>query len=220
MSGDVQLFSNAEFELPLDVEGREFRVYAPTLAKQLGFRESFDMIRQLGDDEKVLVKPSGLERTPFELGVWYVTEPGFYRVVGQRQLGRIKDLEVRAQVERFQRWVFHEVLPAIRTKGNYDVQAFTTWSYDEVCAQIRQQWGFDFNPATLGRALRDAGIAKQNGSPRSKYKHFFHHTGSAWNVHPHALREVVVKISDARMAIQNAQYQLPLSYRDDRGIAS
>lgn len=204
------LFKNPEFDLPARTDGDTFQVYGPALAKNLGYREAFDLVRALPDIEKLQVNASGLVRTQDDQGVWWVTEVGFYRAVGQRQPGRIKDLAVRETVIRFQDWVYGDVLPSIRKRGGYSLDQFTTWDRDEVCAQIGQAYGFDFNPATLGRALRDAGIVKQNGAPKVKYKHLFHHTGTAWNLHPFALRQVVVAILDARRAIESARAQLSL----------
>lgn len=202
------LFKNPEFDLPIQVDGDGFRVYGPKLAQHLGFRDAPDMVRTLDDDEKLLVKGYGLERTHSDQGIWYVTEPGFYRIVNQRQPGRIKDPMVREAVIRFQRWVNHDVLPSLRKRGQYGIEQFTTWDRDEVCAQVRQAYGFDFNPATLGRAFRDAGVIKQNGAPKSKFKHLFHHTGTAWNLHPFALRQVVISVLDARQAIEAARAQM------------
>ena len=210
------LFKNPEFDLPIQMDGDSFRVYAPKLARYLGFNEARDMVRHLGADEKVLVGGVGSETDAFDQGVWYVTEPGFYRVVNSRVPSRIKDLAVRDLVIRFQRFVNHEVLPSIRKRGSYNVDQFATWDRDEVCAQIRQEYGFDFNPATLGRAMRDGGVIKQNGAPKAKYKHLFHHTGTAWNLHPFALRQVVVAILDARQAIEAARAQL--SFDDIKGV--
>lgn len=204
------LFKNPEFDLPVQADGDTFRVYAPKLAQHLGYHSAFEMVRHLDVDEKVLVNVPVLERARDDLEVWYVTEAGFYRVVNSRQLGRIKDPAIRAAVARFQRWVNHDVLPDIRKRGQYGVDQFTTWDRDEVCAQIRQAYGFDFNPATLGRALRDAGLIKQNGAPKAAHKLLFHHTGTAWNLHPFALRQLVVAVVDARLAIEAAKTQMSL----------
>jgi hypothetical protein len=55
--------------------------------------------------------------------VRYLTEAGFYRVLGSRQTGRIQDDAVREQVEAFQSWVYREVLPSIRATGGYQAPA-------------------------------------------------------------------------------------------------
>jgi hypothetical protein len=204
------LFSSPEFDLPIQADGDSFRVYGPALAAYLGFHRAIEMVRQLDDDEKLLFTGGVLVHPPSDQGVWFVTEPGFYRVVNSRQPGRIKDPAVREAVVRFQRWVNHDVLPSIRKRGQYAVEQFTTWDRDEVCAQIRQAYGFEFNPATFGRALRDAGVLKQTGAPKAKWRHLFHHTGTAWNLHPFALRQTVVAVLDARQAIESAKTQMCL----------
>jgi prophage antirepressor-like protein len=108
---DIQLFNNGEFNLEITPAGDSFIVNAPGLARALGFKDGYDVVRTVPEDEK----GSGLVRTlGGEQKVWHVTEAGFYRVLGQRQAARIKNAEIRDMVVRFQKWVFAEVLPAIR----------------------------------------------------------------------------------------------------------
>ncbi|MFC8531863.1 Bro-N domain-containing protein [Nocardia sp. NPDC057227] len=108
-------FDNGEFHLeihPHDEDG--LRIYAPGLARALGFREAYDLLRSIPMEEKgsELVRTLGGEQQ-----VGYVTEAGFYRVLGQRQASRIVDEAARASVQRFQSWVYGEVLPTIRKTG-------------------------------------------------------------------------------------------------------
>jgi anti-repressor protein len=105
--------SNNEFSVEfLTGDGLAFRVLAPGLAKALGFREAFDLLRMIPDTEKgsELVRTLGGVQT-----VGFVTESGFYRALGQRQAARIPDDTIREQVERFQSWVYGTVLPSLRT---------------------------------------------------------------------------------------------------------
>lgn len=113
---DLIPFRNDEFELTATPDGDSFRVLAPGLAHALGFRQALDLTRTIPDSEKgyELVRTPGGEQR-----VGYVTEAGFYRALGQRQAARVKTPEIRAQVERFQTWVYTEVLPAIRRTGTY-----------------------------------------------------------------------------------------------------
>lgn len=111
MNADLVPFDNGEFHLdlqPHSVDG--FRVSAEQLARALSTRGR-DLVRSIPDVEKgrALVRTPGGEQES-----WYLTEAGFYRAIGQRQTGRIEDPDVRAQVERFQGWVFGTVLPSIR----------------------------------------------------------------------------------------------------------
>lgn len=117
MNDVAKQFSNGQFELavtPHPVDG--FRVQAPGLAKALGFREAFDILRNIPEGEKgsELVRTLGGDQQ-----VGYVTEAGFYRALGMRQTGRIQDNMVRARVEAFQNWVYRDVLPSLRATGGY-----------------------------------------------------------------------------------------------------
>ncbi|MFG1683573.1 phage antirepressor [Nonomuraea sp. NPDC049269] len=108
---EIQLFDNGEFELHITPVGDSFKIQAPGLARSLAFHSAKDMLRTVPGDEK------GWETAPTlggEQEMWHVTEAGFYRVMGQRQASRIKNEAIRKQVTRFQKWVFAEVLPALR----------------------------------------------------------------------------------------------------------
>ena len=110
---------------PFSYEGEEVRFYAAgdsievvasDLAKQLGYRMASDMTRHLDEDEK----GTRLVRTPGgEQEIATVTEAGMYRAIVTRQTGRMTDESRRTAIRAFQRWVTHEVLPAIRRTGTY-----------------------------------------------------------------------------------------------------
>lgn len=113
----IQLFHNDQFGdvRALSIDGEPWFV-ATDVAKALGYRMASDMTRVLFDDEKgtQIVRTPGGEQ---ELSA--ITEPGFYHAVMQRRSSCVKDETARANVEAFQRWVTHEVLPAIRRHGAY-----------------------------------------------------------------------------------------------------
>ncbi|MFD9949992.1 phage antirepressor KilAC domain-containing protein [Nonomuraea sp. NPDC059023] len=110
---EIQLFDNGEFNLEITPVGESFIVNAPGLARALGSRDANTLVASVPDDEKG--KGYGVVRTPGgDQQVWHVTEAGFYRVLGQRQAARIKNVAIREMVIRFQKWIFAEVLPAIR----------------------------------------------------------------------------------------------------------
>lgn len=76
--------SNHEFSLDIRQAGDTFHVLAPHLAKSLGFREAFDLLRSLPDAEK----GSELVRTPGgEQRVGYA--PRAYQA--QIELGRLAE---------------------------------------------------------------------------------------------------------------------------------
>jgi prophage antirepressor-like protein len=82
---------------------------APPIARTLGHRDAADMLRSLDADEKgthVVRTPGGDQR------VSIISEPGLWRAITVRRKSAVKDRGMRDQIDRFQRWVFHEVIPA------------------------------------------------------------------------------------------------------------
>jgi prophage antirepressor-like protein len=193
----IELFNNGEFDLQITPVGDSFTVAAPGLARGLAVRDALNLVRAVPDEEKgySLVSTPGGEQQ-----AWFVREPGFYRVVGQRQVGRIEDSAVRSFVERFQNWVFRDVIPQIRRTGAYalpeaDGYEPDTYTWDETAAQLRQRHGYEFSVNELTRRLRTAGVLKQTGAPRAKFADLFWFTGSAWTVHPYAVRRLAQRIA-------------------------
>lgn len=89
---------------------------AKDVATVLGYSSVGATNRTLFDDEKgvrILHTPGG------DQSISTVNEPGFYHAVMQRRSSWVKDDAARQKVESFQRWVTHEVLPAIRRTGGY-----------------------------------------------------------------------------------------------------
>lgn len=108
---EIQPFTNEEFSLDLIPDGDSFKVVASGLARALGFRDAYRLAESIPEEEKGYT----LARTPGgEQRILVVTEPGFYRALGQRQVSRIRNPQVRELVARFQSWVYGEVLPALR----------------------------------------------------------------------------------------------------------
>lgn len=104
-------FANGEFALEMIPDGDSFKVAAAGLARALGFRDAFNLTASIPEAEKgylLASTPGGDQR------VLFVTESGFYRAIGQRHAARISDELMRAAVERFQSWVYGEVLPQLR----------------------------------------------------------------------------------------------------------
>lgn len=206
----IQLFSNDEFELRITPNGDGFLVAAPDLARALGYSGAREMVRHLPADEKrsVLEPSRSANGVTQAREMWFVTEPGFYHVVGQRQPARIKQAAARAQVERFQRWVHHEVLPSIRRTGHYGhaIDEPLTYTWDEVTTVIRQRYGIQVSVAVLTRMLRTAGILRQTGVPKKAHQHFFWFTGSAWEIHPHAVPFLTRQFEDTARQLQDFRF--------------
>lgn len=134
MTAALVPFSNGEFTLtihPHDTDG--FHVIAPELARALGFRDAFRLMESIPEEEKgytLAGTPGGEQR------VGYLTEAGFYRALGQRQTARITDTEIRAVVERFQAWVYRDVLPRLRRGELAPARPALPQSYAEALREL------------------------------------------------------------------------------------
>jgi len=218
---DMQLFDNGEFQLEVEwIDEENFTVFAPPLARQLGFRDAAKMVSTLPDDEKGYLNsgtPGGEQR------IWYVTEAGLYRALGQRRLSRIRDPKVVEKVEGFQSWVFKEVIPKIRKTGGYTGRSASyvqpqprnsmenrlepnTFTWEEVAALIYQRTGIPLTVNDLCRNLRAGGVLKQTGAPTAKYRHLFWFTGSSWNVHSHVMPQLTYKVFDTGRELQDFRF--------------
>ena len=115
---DIQVFENSEFGKIRAMRGEDGEpvLIAKDVATVLGYDSASQITRLLDNDEKGLqiVQTLGGEQ---QLSV--ITESGFYRAVMTRRSKFVKDDEARERVVAFQRWVTHEVLPAIRRDGGY-----------------------------------------------------------------------------------------------------
>ena len=104
----------------LKVDTAEPVFVAAPIAKKLGYESAKDMLRNLDVDEKGrhIVPTLG---GPQEMSV--ITFPGLSHALNNRRPGAIKDLEVRAMVIRFQRWINHDLVPAVTRHGIYATDA-------------------------------------------------------------------------------------------------
>jgi prophage antirepressor-like protein len=206
---NIERFTNAEFDIEVLPRDNSFIVLAPGLAKGLGYRDAQTMLRSTPDGEKgyALVRtPGGDQR------VWHVTEPGFYRVIGQRQISRIKDDFIRDQVDRFQRWVFHEVLPSLRQNGHYSPPVPGNFPepvvlpWDTAAAHLRQRYGLPIDGAIeMRERLTDAGVLKLTGTPRKEYRDLFWPVGRRFDIHMHALPILAGRVAQELYRLAEAQ---------------
>lgn len=216
---DIRVFDNGEFELEVTTVGDSFTVQAPSLARQLGFHDARDMVRNVPDDEKGsghAPTPGGSQR------VWFLKEPGFYRVMGQRQVKRVPEGPKRDKVVEFQRWVFNDVIPKLRRGDLVEAAALpqmqqprnsmekfyepNTYTWEEVAALIHQRTGIPLTVNEVTRILRAGGVLKQTGAPTKKYRHLFWFTGGSWNLHPHVMPEVTYKVFETGRELQDFRF--------------
>lgn len=115
---DLKVFSNSEFgELGvLVIDGKEW-FPATQCAKLLGYADPHKAIKQHCKSEGWVKRP-GVSYTTNQHGVTtqqtveikYINEGNLYRLIVSSKL---------PQAEKFERWVFDEVLPSIRHNGGY-----------------------------------------------------------------------------------------------------
>lgn len=115
---DLKVFSSSEFgELGvLVIDGKEW-FPAHQCAKVLGYSNPRDAVRRHCKSGGV-VKHDGVSYTTNQYGVTtqqtveikYINESNLYRLIVSSKL---------PQAEKFERWVFDEVLPSIRHNGGY-----------------------------------------------------------------------------------------------------
>lgn len=108
---DIKLFDNPDFGQirAMINESGEPMFVAKDVCSVLGISKYRDAIASLDEDEGcpvVVDTPGGAQK------MTAVTEPGFYKLVMRSR---------KPEAKAFQRWVTHEVLPALRRDGGYMV---------------------------------------------------------------------------------------------------
>lgn len=107
---ELQIFENSEFGSvrTVEVNGKTYFV-ANDVAKALGYVETAKAIRThcKGVSEMDIPTNGGIQKMKI------ITEGDIYRLVIKSQL---------PDADKFESWIFDEVLPSIRKHGNYSVQ--------------------------------------------------------------------------------------------------
>lgn len=154
MNNELRVFENAEFGSvrTVEIEGKPYFV-ANDVTKALGYSNSRDAVAR---HCKGVVKRD----TPTTSGIQsmsYIPEGDLYRLITHSKL---------PSAERFESWVFDEVLPSIRKNGGY-ISGQETMSDDELMAKAllvaqnkiaeRDKQIEEMKPhAVLGRAITTA----------------------------------------------------------------
>lgn len=127
----------------------------------------------------------------------------------------LRDSEVARQVRRYlldseQVVRSIEMMALARRKASDPL----TWTWPEAVAIARQRYETSWGEEQWRRKLRQAGVLKQSGGPKEgPARKFFWFTGTAWEIHPHGLpelmRRAVAVDRDLRVA-QGIQLRLEL----------
>lgn len=119
----------------------------------------------------------------------------------------LRDSEVARQVRRYlldsEQAVRAIEIDALARRGATDP---LTWTWAEAAAIARQRYGTPWGEEQWRRKLRQAGVLRQAGGPRAQYTgRFFWFTGTAWEIHPHALPELIRAAVQADQELRVAQ---------------
>lgn len=149
---EIRVFSNEGFGAVRAIQSAagEPMLVAKDVCAVLGLGRQQDSTRYLDGDEKgecLVNTPSGAQK------MVCVTEPGFYKLVMRSR---------KPGAKAFQRWVTHEVLPALRRDGGYMVARDETPEQTMARAVLLAQ-------ATIDRQKsRIAGLEAENEEMRPK----------------------------------------------------
>ncbi|MCM1579304.1 MAG: hypothetical protein NC078_10945 [Ruminococcus sp.] len=204
---DLKIFSNSEFgELGVMlIDGHEY-FPATQCAKVLGYKDPCKAIKQHCKSEGWVIRP-GVSYTTNQHGVTtqqvteikYINEGNLYRLIVSSKL---------PAAEKFERWVFDEVLPSIRKNGGYggvDIERVITAMATAVALEIMKQ----VMPAVMG-----AGSVPQVPTvweePLPKERKRKKPTGIIWKLAPE-IRRTVDEMLRANMSYKDVQTFLSLN---------
>lgn len=134
----VFAFNGIEIRVFRDSEGNPLFV-AADVCKGLEIKNVSDALRRLEDDEKALVSIEGISRGNNQVNM--VNKFGLYALILRSRKAGAKD---------FQRWVTHEVLPAIEKQGYYAVPEMQ--ERIEVALRKQERLSYQFIRETLALA--------------------------------------------------------------------
>lgn len=127
-SSEITTFNFEGDDLRVIEEGGELIFIAADAATSLAYRDAANLAQSLDQDEKgtcIVSTPSG------DQPMIFITEAGLYRAIIQRRVSKKLTSERRQKIARFQRWVFHDVLPSIRRTGAYIHEGVTVSNLDK-----------------------------------------------------------------------------------------
>lgn len=173
MMNDLKVFSNSEFgELGIMlIDGKEY-FPATRCAKILGYKEPEKAIREKCKGVSKLDTPTsgGIQK------VNYIPEGDLYRLIVSSKL---------PAAEKFERWVFDEVLPSIRQTGGYgniNIEQVIAQTATAVVSEVMKQ---------LIPIITYDNANFKNGNNRRKARRYVHYQPSKIDTLSPEIRECV-----------------------------
>ncbi len=168
---DIKVFSNTEFgELGVMlIDGKEY-FPATQCAKILGYSNPYDAIKRHCKGDGV-VKREGVSYTTNQHNITtqqvteikYINEGNLYRLIVSSKL---------PAAEKFERWVFDEVLPSIRRTGGYsniNLEQVIAQTATAVVSEVVKQLVPVLAAASLGKSVQTAEISHKRRARKYTY---------------------------------------------------
>ena len=140
---EVQLFQNDDFKLQVYGTTDNPLIKAADLCKLLGIVNPSHAITRLDEDEHQRLLLPDAHGRPQSYQV--VTEPGVWNIILSSNKAKVKGTDAW----KLKRWVTHEVLPAIRRKGKYEL----TQTVNQLTTQTKALTIRNGELAELGKQL-------------------------------------------------------------------
>lgn len=158
MEHNIQLFEHEEFgEVRVVIIDGEPWFVAADVCRILELDDVSKAVSRLDDDEKGtnLIPTRGGEQS-----MLIVNEPGLYRLIFSSR---------KPEAKKFQRWVYHEVLPSIRKTGTYNLPSVTDFNplaqaISELTAVEREKMLHERDDFAKAQLLRE--LASASGDER------------------------------------------------------
>ena len=132
----------------IKTDNGEIYFAAVDVAKVLGIKKVRNTIANFPDNEKMTVNIMGGHsgKRGGARSLVFINEPGLYRLIFHSH---------RPEAEKFQDWVYHEVLPSIRKTGSYNLNQPKEISFDEATPLLEEYFAknpnddFDLTGASI-----------------------------------------------------------------------
>lgn len=129
MKNEIQIFNNPDFGevRTLSDRGKEWFV-GKDVAVALGYKDTTNALKQHCRDDGVVIHHL-TDKMGRKQQAKFIDEGNLYRLITHSKL---------PVAEKFERWVFDEVLPSIRETGSYSVKPMTEYQKMVIDAQQRR----------------------------------------------------------------------------------
>lgn len=206
MSEIVRIPFHGDELLTVEVDGRPHVVLKPAL-ESIGL-DAKSQIDKLAGKSWACTGMSTVQLGGQRRAVTIADVRTFLMLLATIDEHRVAD-HVRPKLVAYQSKVA-DVIEAYWTRGHAvnhrAVDEPFTYTWDEVTTIIRQRYGVAVSVPVLTRMLRTAGILRQSGVPKKAHQHFFWFTGTAWEIHPHAIPFLTRSFEDTARQLQEFRF--------------